>query len=186
MISLQTLTTFQPEAVEIYLPGYVSPEKYQVERRVSPDGEDVTLALRRVALDPPYVKHFPPETLMYAAYARFIEAGTCLGAYDDEQLVAIAIAEAQEWNRTLWIWEFGVLESHRRRGIGLRMMDELAIRSQNMGLRIMLVETQNTNGPAIRFYRRAGFTFDALDLTCYSNNDDLDDEIALFLKRKVT
>lgn len=65
------------------------------------------------------------------------------------------------------------------------MMDELARRSRAAGLRIMVVETQNTNGPAIRFYQCAGFRFDALDLTFYSNNDALEDEIALFLKRKV-
>jgi streptothricin acetyltransferase len=186
MIALRTLTTFRPEEVERLVPGYISTEKYVVRRVSSPDDAEVTISMKRVALDKPYVKQFPAESFMYPAYAEYVQAGSSLGAFDGGQLVGIAIAEAQMWNRTLWIWEFGVQESHRRRGIGLRMMDELAARAQSAGLRIMLVETQNTNGPAIRFYRRAGFTFDALDLTYYSNNDTLEDEIALFMKRKVS
>jgi ribosomal protein S18 acetylase RimI-like enzyme len=186
MIALRTLITFRPEEVERYVPGYISPEKYIVTRAETPDAAEVLFTLRRVTLDPPYIKRFPPEPELYPRYSEIIQAGTSLGAFDGDQLVGVAIAEIQEWNETLWIWEFGVLESHRRQGIGLRMMDELAQRARGWGARIMLVETQNTNGPAIRFYRRAGFTFDALDLTYYSNNDTLEDEIALFMKRKIT
>ena len=185
MISLKTLDTFQPDDVTRFVPGYTSPEKYVVQRTEAPDGEEILISLRRVALDKPYIKHFPPETYMFSTYDACIRAGSCLGAYDDDRLVGIAIAGAQTWNQTLWIWEFGVLETHQRQGIGLRMMDELAHRARSAGLRIMLVETQNTNGPAIRFYRRAGFSFDAVDLTYYANNDSLDEEIALFMKRKL-
>ena len=183
MIELKTLNEFRAADVERLVPGYTSHEKYRVTRTEAPD--EVTFALKRVALDQPYVKVFPPEAYLYPMYAEYVAAGTSLGAYDGEALVGIAIAEAQTWNRTLWIWEFGVQEEYRRERIGLRMMDELAERSRAAGLRIMVVETQNTNGPAIRFYQRAGFHFDALDLTFYSNNDALDDEIALFLKRKI-
>jgi ribosomal protein S18 acetylase RimI-like enzyme len=185
MISLRTLTTFQPEDVQRFVPGYTSPEKYVVTHTETPDGAEVIFALKRLVLDEPYIKHFPPEPAMYAHYEACIRAGSSLGAFDGEQLVGIAVAEAHIWNKTLWIWEFGVLENHRRQGIGLRMMDELAERARAAGLRIMLVETQNTNGPAIRFYRKAGFSFDAIDLTYYSNNDLLEDEIALFMKRKL-
>jgi ribosomal protein S18 acetylase RimI-like enzyme len=183
MVDLRTLTEFRAEDVERLVPGYTSHEKYVVTRTETPD--EVTFALRRVALEQPYVKVFPPEDYLYPTYAEYVAAGTSLGAYHGDALVGIAIAEAQTWNQTLWIWEFGVQAEYRRQGIGLRMMDELAQRSRAAGLRIMVVETQNTNGPAVRFYQRAGFHFDALDLTFYSNNDALDDEIALFLKRKV-
>lgn len=183
MIDLRTLPEFHEEDVERLVPGYTSHEKFAITRSETPD--EVTFSLKRVALEKPYIKVFPPETDLYPQYADYVQAGTSLGAFDGDALVSIAIAEAQRWNRTLWIWEFGVQESYRRQGIGLRMMDELARRSRAAGLRIMVVETQNTNGPAIRFYQRAGFRFDALDLTFYSNNDALEDEIALFLKRKV-
>jgi ribosomal protein S18 acetylase RimI-like enzyme len=183
MIDLRTLSKFHGQDVERLVPGYTSHEKFAVTRSETPD--EVTFSLRRVALKQPYVKVFPAETALYPAYAGYVQAGTSLGAFDGDALVGIAIAEAQRWNRTLWIWEFGVQESYRRQGIGLRLMDELARRARAAGLRILVVETQNTNGPAVRFYQRAGFCFDALDLTFYSNNDALEDEIALFLKRKV-
>jgi ribosomal protein S18 acetylase RimI-like enzyme len=183
MIDLRTLTKFRGEDVERLVPGYTSHEKYIVTRSEMPD--EVTFSLKRVTLEQPYIKVFPSEAYLYPMYAEYVAAGTSLGAYDGDALVGIAIAEAQTWNQTLWIWEFGVQMEYRREHIGLRMMDELAARSRAVGLRIIVVETQNTNGPAIRFYQRAGFHFDALDLTFYSNNDTLEDEIALFLKRKI-
>ena len=183
MVDLRTLTEFRTEDVQRLVPGYTSHEKYVVTRTETSD--EVTFALKRVALEQPYVKVFPSEAYLYPMYTEYVQAGTSLGAYDGDALIGIAIAEAQTWNQTLWIWEFGVQDTYRRAGIGLRMMDELAQRSRAAGLRIMVVETQNTNGPAVRFYQRAGFHFDALDLTFYSNNDTLDDEIALFLKRKI-
>jgi ribosomal protein S18 acetylase RimI-like enzyme len=48
-----------------------------------------------------------------------------------------------------------------------------------------LVETQNTNLPAIRFYRAVGFEIEAVDLSYYTNHDTLDGEVAIFMKRKV-
>jgi ribosomal protein S18 acetylase RimI-like enzyme len=183
MIELKTLTEFRGEDVERLVPGYTSHEKFAVTRSETPD--EVIFSLKRVVLQQPYIKVFPPETALYPTYAEHVQAGTSLGAYDGGALIGIAIAEAQTWNQTLWIWEFGVQDTHQRQGIGLYMMDALAQRSQAAGLRIMVVETQNTNGPAVRFYQRAGFHFDALDLTYYSNNAMLEDEIALFLKRKL-
>jgi ribosomal protein S18 acetylase RimI-like enzyme len=163
MIDIGTLIEFRAADVERRMPGYTSHEKYVVTRTETPD--EVMFAFKRTTLKTPYVKVFSPEDYVYLMYGGYVQAGTSLGVYDGDALVGIAITEAQTWNRTLWIWEFGVQDTHQRQGIGLRMMDELAQQSRAAGLRIMVVEAQNTNGPAVRFYRRAGFHFDALDLT---------------------
>ena len=51
------------------------------------------------------------------------------------------------------------------------------------GLRAIFLETQTTNVPAIRFYRKVGFTLDGIELSLYSNDDWPDGEMALFMKR---
>ena len=51
------------------------------------------------------------------------------------------------------------------------------------GCRVMVCETQNTNVPAIRFYRNIGFEVGAVDLSYYTNNDLTEFEVAVFMKR---
>jgi ribosomal protein S18 acetylase RimI-like enzyme len=51
------------------------------------------------------------------------------------------------------------------------------------GLRTLLCETQSTNVPAIRFYRKMGFELEGLDLSHYRNTDYPDGEMAVFMKK---
>ena len=118
-------------------------------------------------------------------YTDALRYGLSLGAYEEEQLVGIVVAEPQGWNRSLWVWEFHVAETHRRQGIGRQMMEELVERGRASGLRIVTCETQNTNVPDIHFYRRAGFNIEGIDLSYYSNDDWPEGEVAVFMKRRL-
>lgn len=186
MIDIRTLQTFDPTDLTRIMPGYTSTEKYEVRRRQSPDDSQITFVLSRISLTQPYIKtwNYDDEDTV-GMYTRYVSEGTSLGAYDGDLLVGIAITETRQWNQTMWIWEFGVVETHRRQDIGYRMMDELASRATRQGLRVMAAETQNTNVPAIRFYRKAGFAFDAVDLSLYSNEDITEGEVAIFMKRQL-
>ena len=70
-------------------------------------------------------------------------------------------------------------------GIGLALMQALVTRSRDAALRVVVCETQNTNVPAIRFYRKAGFTLDGIEFTLYTDDAGSEDEIAIFMKRKL-
>ena len=121
-------------------------------------------------------------------YKRQVLAGgpLALGAYDGEMWVGVAVGERRDWNRTLWLHEFHVAAGHHRQGIGRRLMDALAERARAAGLRALMLETQNTNVPAIRFYRRVGFTLDGLNVAYYTNDDLRPDlTVALFMTRRL-
>jgi ribosomal protein S18 acetylase RimI-like enzyme len=134
----------------------------------------------------PYRKQFaPPDAESLERYRRMVPGEFCLGVDEGEALVGVSLAEAQEWNRSLWVWEFHVAERRKGQGIGTVLMEDLARRARAAGLRIMICETQNTNVPAIRFYRRMGFTVEGIDLSYYTNDDWPDGEIAVFMKRKL-
>ena len=45
--------------------------------------------------------------------------------------------------------------------------------------RVITLETQNTNVPAIDFYLKMGFTFSGTDLFFYSNDDIGENEVML-------
>jgi len=183
MIEIRPLSELSEADLRFIITGYVSREKYQVGYTAT--DQKTTFSLELVSLSVPYVKHFDTTQEDIRHCQEALQAGWSIGAFDENKPVAIAIAEPQWWNHTLWIWEFHVAESHRRMGIGRQLMDRLAARAGPTGLRTMFVETQNTNGPAIRFYRKAGFVIEGIDISYYTNQDYPDGEMAVFMKRRL-
>ena len=163
--------------------GYVAHEKYRVT--YSATDQAATFSLELVSLEAPYTQHFNPGEDEIEMIQRTLQAGWSLGAFDGSELAAIAIASPEKWNDTLRVWEFHVTESQRGKGIGRQLMDRLAQRAVLAGLRAMVVETQSTNVPAIRFYRKAGFVLEGIDISYYTNQDYPNGEMAVFLKRRL-
>lgn len=186
MIAIRPLEIFRVEDLEMAMPGYTSTEKYQITRSIHEHGDQITFELQRINLETPYVKRWNHRVdAPLELYAEYVQAGTSLGAFDDGQLVGIAISEIQVWNKTLSIWEFGVAETHQGRGIGRDLMREVVTLAHQHSLRALVVETQNTNVPAIRFYRRVGFEIEGIDLSFYGNHDLDQGEVAIFMRRKL-
>ena len=162
--------------------GYVSTDRYHVSKTETVD--EFCFILKRQKLKEPYAKHWSMLDEDFRTYSELVNRGLSLGAYDAGQLVGIAISEKIEWNRSLWIREFGVAASYRRKGVGRQLMEEVAEIAKAEGLRILVCETQNTNVPAIDFYRSVGFEVDGVDLSYYTNRD-VEGEVAIFMKRKL-
>jgi ribosomal protein S18 acetylase RimI-like enzyme len=181
MIIIRKLETIDMDSLKQLIRGYVSSEKYQVLREESEVKVSFTLEL--IKLQTPYIKHYELDSL--EEYQSIVSLGFSLAAYIDEQLVALSLARPQDWNGSLWIHEFHVLEAYQGKGIGRQLMEATGQKARDAQIRILFCETQNTNVPAIRFYRRMGFSIDAIDLSLYSNEDYPDGEIALFMKRRL-
>jgi ribosomal protein S18 acetylase RimI-like enzyme len=118
-------------------------------------------------------------------YTQLLHAGFSFGAYDGELLVGLIIAEPQEWNHSVSVWEFHDAPSHRCSGIGRQLMDCVEAQARRSSLRTIVCETQTTNAAAILVYRKLGFTIEGVDLSLYSNTDYPDGDIAVFLKRRL-
>ena len=145
----------------------------------------VEIKLERQIVDPPYVKRFGKDEELSTHYLEALEQGLSLGAYDGNDLIGIAIAEKRSWNRSLWVWEFHIEPEYQGKGIGTRMMQALAKKAKESDCRVMVCETQNSNAPAIDFYRKNGFEIEGIDLSYYSNTDMAEGEVAIFMKRKL-
>ncbi len=184
MIKIHPLASLDADDLKCILAGYVSSAVYTVVKTET--REHTAIALQLTPRSPPYVKHYDPiDDNTLARYGRVLSDGLSLGAHDGEVLVGVAIAEPHWWNKSLWVWEFHVAESHRGQGIGRGLMDTLAAKGKAAGLRTIVCETQNTNVPAIDFYRAVGFAVESIDLSYYTN-DDLNNEVAVFMKRRLT
>ncbi len=183
MLEIRPLAELNESDIRRILSGYTAYEKYRVS--YTSTEQTATFSLELVSLAEPYTQHFNPGQDEIEMIQRNLQAGWSLGVFDELELVALAVASPETWNDTLRVWEFHVAESHRRLGLGRQLMDRLAQRAALAGLRAMVVETQSTNVPAIRFYRKAGFVLEGIDISYYTNHDYPDGEMAVFLKRRL-
>lgn len=135
MIKVRTLRSFDAEDINRFVGGYTSTAKYIVNKTET--HEQTVITLKLISLDQPYVKHWPSDDAELERYKQFVQQRLSLGAYDGSRLVGIAIAERRDWNRSLWVWEFGVAETHRRMGIGSRLMEAVTDKAREAGLRII-------------------------------------------------
>lgn len=183
MITIHPFATLSAETLTELNRGYISTARYRASK--SESAERTVFTLEWEPLPTPYKKQWDSDDEELAHYQEIAAQGYSLAAYEADQAVALALCEPRRWNGTLWIWEFHVAQTHRRRGIGRRLMDDVTVRSREKGFRALGLETQNTNTPAIAFYRALGFEIEAIDLSLYTNSDTTDGEVAIFMRKKL-
>jgi len=180
-VAIHPLTQISTESLRSLIQGYTSTERFIVAK--IENEQRVSINLELVQLEQPYRKQWPPDAAMEEHYRSIIEQGFSLSITYQQKCIGLAIAEKRDWNRSLWVWEFHILKDFQGQGYGRKLMEALAQLATQVGCRVMVCETQNTNLPAIRFYRKLGFEVGAVDLSYYSNQDLSDFEVAIFMKR---
>lgn len=184
MITIQKLEQFKAEDQEILGEySYCSSYKYAAAKEES--DLNVTLRLELIELAEPYEKQYVNEPDDYERFEQVVPLGYSFGAFRNGKLIAAAIVEPQHWNRTLEIWSFQVTGSEKRKQVGTKLMNAVLERAKEEEWRAVVLETQNTNAPAIRFYRSCGFEIEGIDLSLYSNKDMDEGEVAIYMKKKL-
>lgn len=165
--------------------GYQTHEMYEV--KIAETEAETAVTLHLITLPQPRRKRFPPlDEADLRRYQAVPAHGFSSGLFHNEVLVGVALAEPQAWNNSLWVWEFHIASGYRGQGWGRLLMTRLIAQAQSARLRTIVCETQNSNVPAIRFYRRMGFHIEGVDVSYYSNHDlEPDREVAVFMKRKL-
>ncbi|MCL4263254.1 MAG: GNAT family N-acetyltransferase [Anaerolineae bacterium] len=184
-MEIKALTAVHIPHIPSAISGYQTAEIYQVGYDEGDRETAVTLTL--TTLPQPIYKRFPPlDQDDLERYTAVPAQGFSFGLFNQETLVGVALAEQMHWNNSLWVWEFHIAGGYRGEGWGRLLMTRLIAQAQAAGLRTIVCETQNTNVPAIRFYRRMGFRVEGIDISYYSNDDlNPDREVAVFMKRRL-
>ena len=117
-------------------------------------------------------QHFVDVPLVFAA------------EFEDKQVGWIELG-FQEWNNRMGIWELLVKEGFRRKGIGTFLVDYAVKLSKRRGARMLVVETQSCNVPAVNFYLKHGFELVGFDVAAYSNEDIKRKEVRLEFELKI-
>ena len=184
MIALRPLLALDGDLLSSLIVGYSSASRYEVSKVETPEYTRIELHL--VQLAQPFIKryaHLDASTLGH--YSSLITQGNAFGAYADERCVAIALAEPQAWNLSLFVHELHIAAEFQRRGVGRLLIEALVLHGCALGMRCITCETQATNVPAIKFYRAMGFTLEGVDLSLYTNHDRESGEVAVFMKRSL-
>lgn len=95
------------------------------------------------------------------------------------RLLGLLDAEIQHWNNTLLIWNLMIDLDYRRSGLGRRLWHRARDFAKQVGARAIMIETQNTNVGACRFYARMGCQLIGLNELYYANHSP-EAEVALF------
>lgn len=181
MIDVRPLDKFDTDRFLAIASGYTTSEIYRISR--SESTERIVFEMVLETLPQASEFRFPYSDEDLERYQKATPGSYCLGAFDGDTLVGISLAEPQEWNNTLWVWEFHVAKGYQGQGIGRLMMAELEARARGAGIRAIICETQNTNVPAINFYRAVGFQVEGVDISYYTNEDMLPGRtVAVFMK----
>lgn len=106
-----------------------------------------------------------------------IRQGNSFGAFINDELAGWIICEHRTWNNSFYIENILIDEKYRRQGIGIMLIKSAIKEARKLNSRVIELEAQNTNYPAIQFYRRMGFNITGLNTRLYENAD----EIALFM-----
>lgn len=104
---------------------------------------------------------------------------SCYGVFQKDDEVPIAYLELarEEWNDRIRITNLLVKQEHRGKGVGSLLMKKAKEIAKKEDRRIITLETQTCNTPAIDFYLHHGFVFSGTNLYFYSNIDKSYDEI---------
>lgn len=125
----------------------------------------------------PCEKRYPDEQLDYSLYINSPDRLVFL-AYLDGQCVG-QIRLKQNWNQYCLIEDISVANDHRNRGIGKKLMAAAIGWAKAGGMPGLMLETQDVNLVACRFYERCGFQLGGVDVMLYGNLVDKKEQ-ALF------
>ncbi|WP_223606023.1 GNAT family N-acetyltransferase [Chryseobacterium sp. OSA05B] len=101
-----------------------------------------------------------------------IEKGQSFGVFEDGELMGWIICERRTWNNSFYIENILISEKFRRSGAGAQLIKRAVREARHLNCRIIELETQNTNYPAIQFYRRMGFSITGLNTRLYDNPEE--------------
>jgi len=156
--------------------GYVTRQVYEVVQTPEPNNDFI---FKFTKVDREYIKNWETSSENIREYNEIIKAGHSFGAFDNDKLIGMIICESREWNNTLYIENILVAEQYRGQQVGKKLMEKIIAYHNTNGFRLIELETQNTNVPAIDFYLKQGFNITGINLKLY--NDNIEKEVAFFM-----
>ena len=137
--------------------------------------------LRETLVDLPLYKDYRAYQLtLEAVEDRLASAQGGYVALADGQVAGVILLNIEEWRGVARIEDIIVGRLFRRYGIGTLLLNCAADWARNHGCHAILLETQNINYPAIRFYLRNGLEVWGISQHFYPPGPE-EHEVAIFM-----
>ena len=75
------------------------------------------------------------------------------------------------------LWDIRVADAHKHNGIGQKLMDMGILNARTDGYHQMIIECQNNNVPACKFYQKQGAVLSKIDMYAYYLEPEVRNEI---------
>ena len=156
---------------------------HRIESEISIDSK-LVLDLKENCLSysivsiPGATKRFSQDEYDYTTYPDDPEK-TAFLIYIDNQVTGEIILK-KNWNRFALVEWIGIDRNHRRLGIGRALMERAIRWARDKNLPGVMLETQDHNVGACRFYESCGFVLRGFDTHLYQASEEYREEIALF------
>ncbi|MFS0838857.1 GNAT family N-acetyltransferase [Paenibacillus sp. 1P03SA] len=137
-----------------------------------------------VAEVPRYTKRYPgepDETGEDGGYASYIgnPDKVMYLAWAEDRIVG-QIMLMKNWNAYAYVEDIKVAPAYRKFGIGRKLIDEAKDWAKSGGMPGIMLETQNNNVRACKFYESCGFVLGGFDSCLYKGLDKQSQEVALY------
>ena len=155
---------------------------FTIERIYRPVREELSFRLVEESVNPPLHKQYAFQPADPAERQNWDYTAI---AEEEGRLAGFMAAQYVSWNRRVVLWHLYVMPAYRRLGVGTQLLAALETYALSVEARCLWLETQNTNYPAIQFYRRSGFMFCGFDESLYDPETLANEEVALFFARPI-
>jgi len=156
---------------------YACDSSFTVTSKLQLNATDGVITYTVVAV-PPYEKQYPHEVGEYDSYINQSNSAIFL-AYMNEQIAGRVVLK-KNWNGFGYVEDITVNRPYRKQGVGQQLMQQAVEWAKEEGLPGLMLETQNNNVPACRFYERFGFKLRGFDTELYRALMPTTDEVALY------
>lgn len=151
---------------------YSSEKFYKVQMDARSNGWNISLT--EDVFEVPFEKNLEEEI-----FDSHKEGSEVYVSEHDGEETGIIVIQHMEWNNTLLIHDLYIDKRFKRKGIGSALITVAQKRAREMGVRMIVLETQTSNYPAIQFYLKEGFQMIGFNLNSYSNEDVKNNEVRL-------
>jgi ribosomal protein S18 acetylase RimI-like enzyme len=115
----------------------------------------------------------------------FIEKPQSFAIFDRRKLVAVIEGSLETWNNRYRVWNLNVDKKYRKEGLGSMLFKHMEKVAKELGARVIILEVQSCNDPAINFYTKQGLHFVGLDTMAYTNQDIQNKEVRLEMGKRL-
>ena len=96
-----------------------------------------------------------------------------------KQIIGFIVLK-KNWNHYAYIEDITVDKKYRTLGVGKRLVDQAKKWAKEGNMPGIMLETQNNNVAACKFYEKCGFVIGGFDFLIYKGLDMTNDEVAMY------